>query len=419
MRRKAQVLWVILLAAVASPVWGGEFSVGVGTHIYGQDPWRDVELLRQLGANAVRDDLPWERFERERASYRLPAVLERYAGFLKEGRISPLIILAYGNPLYEGGKKPVTPEGKAAYARYAGAAARRLAGEVRYYEIWNEWDHGPEPKSPDSYFGMVKAAASAIKGVDPGARVLAGAATSGAIRGGWLERLVSLGVLDYADGISIHPYVHCEKDPRPETWIRGVELLEQRLRSKNDEREVPLFITEMGWPSHSGPCGSRPELAAQYGARALLLARTVPAVKGFWWYDLKNDGKDPENREHNFGLLTYDYLPKPAFAAFRDVAPIAAASSGGTVKTAPLGMKLLELSDGNGGKSFALWTDDGSSGTAFVTLSGTGPFRLLHAGSGDSAGLPEGKKFPLPVDGFPQIVTGVAALTVDSFVPSR
>jgi hypothetical protein len=35
------------------------------------------------------------------------------------------------------------------------------------------------------------------------------------------------------------------------------------------------------------------------------------------WYDWKDDGTDPAEREHNFGTVTHDLEPKPAYVALR------------------------------------------------------------------------------------------------------
>jgi polysaccharide biosynthesis protein PslG len=32
------------------------------------------------------------------------------------------------------------------------------------------------------------------------------------------------------------------------------------------------------------------------------------------WYDWKNDGRDPDDGEQNFGTVTDDLQPKPAYA---------------------------------------------------------------------------------------------------------
>ncbi len=41
-----------------------------------------------------------------------------------------------------------------------------------------------------------------------------------------------------------------------------------------------------------------------------------------WWYDLRNDGTDRREREHNFGLLRHDYQPKPAYRVLTAISPI-------------------------------------------------------------------------------------------------
>jgi hypothetical protein len=35
------------------------------------------------------------------------------------------------------------------------------------------------------------------------------------------------------------------------------------------------------------------------------------------WYDWKNDGPDPTEREQNFGTVTHDLQPKPAYTALQ------------------------------------------------------------------------------------------------------
>ena len=42
----------------------------------------------------------------------------------------------------------------------------------------------------------------------------------------------------------------------------------------------------------------------------------VRGVDKFFWYDMKNDGVDKTNPEHNFGLINYDLTPKPSIVAY-------------------------------------------------------------------------------------------------------
>lgn len=42
-------------------------------------------------------------------------------------------------------------------------------------------------------------------------------------------------------------------------------------------------------------------------------------ISKIFWYDLHNDGKLAGEREHNFGLLRWDWTPKPAFYAYKEM----------------------------------------------------------------------------------------------------
>lgn len=125
------------------------------------------------------------------------------------------------------------------------------------------------------------------------------------------------------DGLSLHPYVHCRRrgENTPEAWIEWLAGVDMEL-SRAANKPVPLYLTEMAWPAHQGACGIDETLQAAYLARSFFLARTLPNVRGYWWYDFRNDGTDKREREHNFGLLRQDYSPKPAYRVLEAISPI-------------------------------------------------------------------------------------------------
>ena len=102
-------------------------------------------------------------------------------------------------------------------------------------------------------------------------------------------------------------------------WIESVQAM---LRSYNGGKDVPLYVTEMGWPTHTQKSGSDPELSASYLARLYLLARTQPWFKGLWWYDFQDDGWNPTLNEDNFGIVRPDLTPKPAYHVLADIAEL-------------------------------------------------------------------------------------------------
>lgn len=394
-----------------------DFILGVTTHLLEQNAEKNVQIVRDIGLNSIRDEIKWSAVEKVKGNMIIPQKSGLYMQKSSESNISPLVVLDYGNNFYDGGKKPVSTVGIAAFARYAGFSSKQLQGQVKFFEIWNEWDHhSAEPVSAESYFEIVKAAALAIKQNNKNAIVLAGAATTAGIRNGWVEKLVQLGALKYVDGISIHPYIHCDRDKSPEVWIKFVSETSAQLQKANSGKIVPLYITEMGWPNDNGACGTAPDKAAQYLARALLLVRTLPEVKGFWWYDLKNDGLRIDEREHNYGLVGYDYAPKPAFAYLRDITPIILVGRDFARVQVPPGIVLVAITDGKGNKSFAIWSENGGEKKVNISIAGhrdTSPF-LLKIGDGKSARIPlKQNVIEVTIDGTPQLFTGVQSLQIN------
>jgi polysaccharide biosynthesis protein PslG len=394
------------------------FIVGVGTHIFANDLDLNVQKTAEMGMNSVRDDLCWEGVETSLGSLIMPDKMARYTQKLADSSISPLIILDYGNHFYDQGGKPTSPEGLAAYVNYARFSTNSLKGTTKLFEIWNEWDRSSGPNSPEAYFKLVQSAAPAIKAENSDAVVLAGAASTSAMRSGWIDKLVQAGVMDYVDGISIHPYVHCESDSRPETWVSFLQGFSDNLQRINSGREVPLYITEMGWSSDTGACGNSPEVVGKYVARAMLLARTVPSLRGLWWYDLKNDGKNPAEGEDNFGLMSYDYAPKPAFNAIKDTATLIRDGRRFVRLASQPDLVIEQIDDKSGLKTFAIWTANGRPAQVKVTFTRNdgGKLYKLSVGTGvrEEITLPaSGNQASLVVTDNPQLIYGAQAVSVE------
>ena len=68
--------------------------------------------------------------------------------------IRALVILDYGNPLYDGGAPPRTDGARQAFARWAVAAAKHFQGRGMMWEIYNEPNNAqfwpPRPKAEQS-----------------------------------------------------------------------------------------------------------------------------------------------------------------------------------------------------------------------------------------------------------------------------
>jgi hypothetical protein len=100
--------------------------------------------------------------------------------------------------------------------------------------------------------------------------------------------------------------------------------VQKMLRKYNNDKDVPFYVTEMGWPNHIGKRSTAPQLSASYLARLYLLARTSPSFRGLWWYDFQDDGWKAEHNENNFGIVRPDLTPKPHYYVMADISELIA-----------------------------------------------------------------------------------------------
>jgi len=111
-------------------------GLGVATHFTDPAPG-EMKRLAEAGYRMIRTDLEWGGIERAPGHYDF-AAYDRLQGHLARAGVRPMFILDYGNRLYDHGKAPRSDSARAAFARFAAAAARHFRGQGVIWEIWNE-----------------------------------------------------------------------------------------------------------------------------------------------------------------------------------------------------------------------------------------------------------------------------------------
>lgn len=326
------VLFVFLLSVFLGHNAAADepFILGIGTHLmnFPASPRAPLALASQAGLTALKDDAFWSTAETVPNQLRVVQPWRDYLNAAANQNLARLVILDYSTRFHDNAK-PRDGKVKAGYLNYVNYVAGQFGNRINYYEIWNEWDleDPKDAKLAADYAALVRDAAPLIRKHTEGqngepAKILAGSITPQGMDAGFADRLIEDGMLDHVDGLSIHPYAHCAGGGRnnPESWVNWVRDYERHIRAKAG-RDVPLYITEMAWPSHTGSCGNTPETQAAYMARIMFFSRTIPNIKGMWWYDLINDGPDRKDQEHNFGLLNEDLSPKPAYNVLKVISP--------------------------------------------------------------------------------------------------
>lgn len=294
-----------------------EFLIGVGISL--NDRSSANKYAQKLGVNSARIDVPWRQVELVKGQYQIPKrISDRINGLLSEG-VKPLLIFGYGNPLY-GGDKPLTKEAQEAFTAYAVYVASQY-GTKAIYQVWNEWETsigGTSRGRPEHLVRLEDLVCGAILRSTPGAVVLGGAVSSDGIQSGWISSYIKMGGAGNCSGIALNPYSYYR--PGRATPERAIDLVAQIVESvkKHQSRSVDVYITEYGYPSYDGELSADLDEVRALSLRFLLLASAQLNIKGVWWYGLFDQGDNPHNKEHRFGIFNRNGTEKPVASSIRE-----------------------------------------------------------------------------------------------------
>jgi len=318
----------------------------------------DLELMREAGVDRVRLPLYWTSVQEK-----VPTVAEAdWDGFDREVRLAAeagihVMPFVWGSPEWVAPQVIDLPV-RSAWQRWGWSkllreAVRRYGPDgsfwaehpdlpflpIRRWEVWNEENivTFAEPVDPEAFARLVRISGRAIHGVDPGAEVILGGffgrplqVPPNAASGDFLTRLYRAGnVKRYFDGVALHPYV-----ARAAAMRAQIENLRRIMRLRGDAR-TPIYVTELGWGSNSGPTRWERGLYGQANqlsrAFAMLSAnRQRWRVRGVWWFTWTDEGGSCSFCR-SAGLLTEKRRAKPAWYRFN-------AWTGGNADAVPRGL---------------------------------------------------------------------------------
>jgi hypothetical protein len=197
-----------------------------------------------------------------------------------------------------------------AFSRYAYRAAKRYDGRIRYWEVWNEPDIGFFRGTLDEYLAMLKTASDSVKKASPSAKVLTGgfAGMDHPHRKKDFQKQVLVQGEKHVDIHAFHAHGNFS------SFARTIDGKFLPMRRENAVRQ-PWYANETAVTSMDGA----QKMQAETLYKKFLFSWSRGAI-GYNWYDLRNDGFDPKNGEHNYGLLTNDFYPKAAYPVYNALA---------------------------------------------------------------------------------------------------
>jgi hypothetical protein len=218
------------------------------------------------------------------------------------------------------------------FFEYVGELAARFPC-IRAIELHNE----PNLRhfwagTPQQYVESARIAAAIIREKAPDTPIITGSISNlwwgPGVR--WLETALEEGMLEFSDGLSVHPY----RGRRPPEFDGNREMIatEQAIldwwaliqKHNPENRPLTLYFTEVGYSSGRGGLFGLGcvEKQAEYLSRMNLIffqARLLGVpLEATFWYNLKCAGENPNDVEQNFGLISFDAsTARPGFAAQR------------------------------------------------------------------------------------------------------
>ncbi|WP_187274554.1 DNRLRE domain-containing protein [Paenibacillus sp. N3.4] len=310
---------------------------GINTHFtWTNKGWSPslTELIAKAGIKNVREGSEWGSVEKQKGVYTVPiSPAAEYMDDFREKSLDQLWVLAFTNPFYDSNSTPYTDEGREGFANHAKAILDAYNGTdptapgynrlLKQVEVYNEFNigfgdrgTGPADSKPEYYFPLLKKTYETVKSAHPDT-IVSGMSTAG-VPLSWLESVMKLGGLKYMDTLTIHPYVY-PKDP--EMLVKSFKDVNDLVRKYNGGKTMPIWLSEIGWPTHNTLSGVSDKKSADDLVRGYVLS-LANGVEKIFWYDLMNDGLNKSNNEDNFGLIRNKadqlgaYTPKPAFTAY-------------------------------------------------------------------------------------------------------
>jgi hypothetical protein len=332
------------------PIGVRDPQVGICTHFaFPGNGWPTdtmAPLIARSGAGWIRDDLFWSSIEKSPGVYQIPQHTLDWINAVSATGVKIDLVFNYGNKIYP---DKYDPE---AYAKAAAWTAAQLAGKIQAIEIMNEpanfgystyydseqaWSGLKKDATVATYVGkyvtLLNTAAKAIRAANPSIKIIGLGCSPGAN-----FHALTLGIVPEVDGITDHPY-----SPRSEpervpfaatpgmlkrdgiltadekgTFASQIRMYREQSAKYHGPKE--LWLTEQGWSTFTGfkPFSMfapvTENVQARYILRRLCESQGL-GVAACFIYDLRDDGADPGNNEHHFGLLNRNSMPKPSYLA--------------------------------------------------------------------------------------------------------
>ena len=282
MRKYTHIILAVLTLFIYYTAQAAKSNIspyGACSHMVGHEfnnHEKTMQLMQRAGIQWARSDFSWSSLQPSPDTWKFErcdailATAEKYD-------IQILPILDYnnkiGNPAWQHLDK---------WEVYVRKTVERYQDKIPVWEVWNEqnlqnfWDS----PNPTNYLPLLKKTYETIKSINPELKVAVGGYAGTPFK--YIESLYKIGGGKYFDIMNVHPYSH----PRPPERELEERLIKLRdLMTQYGDKNKPVWITEIGWPTHT------PEPTPE-GVLLAALKNVLPRKKMYRIICLKDPGSD-------------------------------------------------------------------------------------------------------------------------------
>lgn len=282
---------------------------------------RGVDAAALCGAKIVRNTLEWQRLQPAPGSWnftQMDFLVDRHL----EAGIELQAFLGFTPRWAVPAERRDASDWKAwsrsapdldAWRNYVRVMLERYRGRIRYWEVWNEPDlAGFNRMSLEEYVALQRAADEIARQVAPEAVIMTGGFATVNHHTSLKSPSFQRDYLKLARGaFQVHAYHEHGSFDRFRNAVDG-KFLPMRRETGTD---VPWYANETAVSSMNGT--ERSQALTLF--KKLIFGWSRGAI-GYNWYNLRNDGFDPMNGEHNYGMMDCDFYPKPVYSVFNMLA---------------------------------------------------------------------------------------------------
>jgi hypothetical protein len=292
-----------------SSPWG----VASGAEWFSDFP-RFNPLLKAAGVRWLRGFYEWQIIQPKRGYFNWGAT-DRLVANAKANDIHLTYTFAYFAPWAsaDGGTRKFPIKDIQFWRDYVGGLVSRYHEDIKYWEVWNEFNGSfAENGTPAIYAELVKAASITAKQIDPTAQIGISVANFDV---NFLDAAIKAGAGGHFDYICVHPYekLGALPDNGEVDFLTMARTLRQMLAANNLPKDMPLWITEIGAQAPVKPEQQADARQAIALAKAYLLSIASGFRRVFWF-----EARGPTyGNQTDHGLIRADFTLRPSYQALK------------------------------------------------------------------------------------------------------